>query len=86
MKPAKQEVQQGFISFQEAAKLLAITPDSIRLRQAGTHELTHVRLGGRIVLIRAELDEFIAARIAEARESGVQNKLRNHQRRLRLIS
>lgn len=78
------EARQGFISLQDAAQLLGVHPETIRLRKAGTESLTHIRLGSKVVLIRAELEEFIAAKIKDARAHSLQSKIKNHQRRLRL--
>jgi Helix-turn-helix domain len=83
--PTKSEIEQGFISLQDAAQLLGVSPDTIRLRHAGTEPLTHLRMGSKIVLLRAELNEFIAAKIAHARTQSPANKIRQHQRRLRLV-
>jgi hypothetical protein len=70
----KNEIKQGFMSLQEAGTLLGISPDAIRLHKAGTETLTHIRMGSKIVLIRAEVMAFIESKIANARQDSPATK------------
>ena len=55
------------ISFDEAGKLMGgLHANTLRQRKAGTAFLTHVPMGRRIMLIRAEVEKLIEDRIVQA--------------------
>lgn len=55
------------ISFEEAGNLMGgLHANTLRQRKAGTAFLTHVPMGRRIMLIRAEVVDLIERRIAQA--------------------
>lgn len=65
------------ISFDEAGKLSGgLHPNTFRQRKAGTDLLTHVPLGRRVMLIRAEVEEWLEGRIAQAQAE--ERKRRKH--------
>lgn len=55
------------ISFEEAGKLMGgLHANTLRQRKAGTAFLTHVPMGRRVMLIRAQVEELIEQKIAQA--------------------
>ena len=70
------------ISFEEAGKLMGgLHPNTLRQRKAGTTFLTHVPMGRRVMLIRAEVEKLIEDRILQA-----QADERKRRKTLRLVS
>lgn len=70
------------ISFEEAGKLMGgLHANTLRQRKAGTAFLTHVPMGRRVMLIRAEVEKLIEDRIAQA-----QAEERKRRKTLRLVS
>lgn len=69
------------ISFEEAGEILPLHHTTFRQRKAGTQDLTHVRLGRRVFLVRSEVEALAQKLIKSA-------KAENEQRRtlLRLAS
>lgn len=63
------------ISFEDAAKLLGgLNHSTIRKRKAGTEMLTHVPMGRRKMLIRAEVEELAEKVIQRAVEQDAERK------------
>ena len=60
------DIESRLISFNDAASYLQLNPTTLRQRKAGTEELTHVRLGRRVFLIRSEVLALVDRKIAEA--------------------
>lgn len=61
------------ISFEEAGEMFGgLHANTLRQRKAGTESLTHVPVGRRLFLIRAEVEELIDLKIkqAQANERG----------------
>lgn len=56
------------ISFEEASEILPLHHTTFRQRKAGTEELTHVRLGRRVFLVRTEV-EALAQRLIKSAKS-----------------
>jgi len=55
------------ISFKEAAEQAGgLHPNTFRQRKAGTEHFTHVEIGRRVFLLRAEFDEWLEKKIAIA--------------------
>jgi predicted DNA-binding transcriptional regulator AlpA len=55
------------ISMKEAAELAGgLHPNTFRQRKAGTEHFTHVPIGRRVLLIRAEFEQWLDARINTA--------------------
>lgn len=55
------------ISFEDAGKLMGgLHANTLRQRKAGTAFLTHVPMGRRVMLIRAEVEDLIERKIAQA--------------------
>lgn len=70
------------ISFEDAGKLMGgLHANTLRQRKAGTGLLTHVPMGRRVLLIRAEVEKLIEDRIAQA-----QADERKRRKTLRLVS
>ena len=56
-----------WISFDEAAKLAGgLHPNTFRQRKAGTDHFTHVAVGRRVMLLRAEVEEWIEKKTQQA--------------------
>lgn len=53
------------ITVAEASSMLRLAPQTIRAGKGGTRDLTHVPMGRRVLLVRSEVEQLIAARIAE---------------------
>lgn len=65
------------ISFEEAGEMFGgLHPNTLRQRKAGTQDLTHVPVGRRLFLIRAEVEELIDLKIKQAQASERRRKLR----------
>lgn len=62
----KPDTESRLISFNDAAAYLQLNPTTLRQRKAETEELTHVRLGRRVFLIRSEVLALVDRKIAEA--------------------
>ena len=60
------DTESPLISFNDAAAYLQLNPTTLRQRKAETEELTHVRLGRRVFLIRSEVLTLVDRKIAEA--------------------
>lgn len=55
------------ISFEEGGRLLGgLHANTLRQRKAGTAFLTHVPMGRRVMLIRAEVEDLIERKISQA--------------------
>jgi len=66
---AKAKTDSPLISFQDAGELLGLHANTIRQRGAGTENLTHVdEFGRRVFLIRSEVEDLLAAKIATAQD------------------
>jgi predicted transcriptional regulator len=68
MSAIEQEIKQEFVSIQQAAKMLNISPSAIYDYKAGTEGLTRVPQGRRIFLVLAEVLEHRQKLITEAQE------------------
>lgn len=56
-----------WISFDDAAALAGgLHPNTFRQRKAGTDHFTHVPVGRRVMLIRAEVEEWIEKKTLQA--------------------
>lgn len=61
------ETQSRLISMKDAAALAGgLHPNTFRNRKAGTENFTHVPIGRRVMLLRAEFDEWLESRINAA--------------------
>jgi hypothetical protein len=56
------------ISFEEAHDILPLHHTTFRQRKAGTEELTHVRCGRRVFLVRAEV-EALAQKLIKSHQT-----------------
>lgn len=70
------------ISVQEAARIAGgLHPNTFRQRKAGTDNFTHVPIGRRVMLIRAEFEEWLQSRIEQA-----QAEERKRRKTFRLVT
>jgi predicted DNA-binding transcriptional regulator AlpA len=61
-------VMSELISMMEAAKLAGgLHPNTFRQRKAGTEHFTHVEIGRRVMLVRSEVEEWLAKKIAQGK-------------------
>ena len=68
MSAQSKELTSRLISFKDAGVLCGgLHANTFRDRKAGTHDLTHVPFGRRIMLIREEVEKFIEDKIEAAR-------------------
>lgn len=66
--------QSPLISFEEASRILPLHHTTFRQRKAGTDELTHVRLGRRVFLVRSEVEALAQKTIKSARAENEHRK------------
>jgi hypothetical protein len=66
--------QSPLISFEQAAEILPLHHTTFRQRKAGTEELTHVRLGRRVFLVRTEVEALAHKKIKIARAENEHRK------------
>jgi hypothetical protein len=83
MSAREKKIDSRLMSFEEASSHLGgIHPNTIRQRKGGTETLTHVSgFGRRVFLIRAEVEQLIERRMAEALASE-----RKRRKGLQLVS
>ncbi len=74
--------ESSLISFADAGKLMGgLHANTLRQRKAGTAFLTHVPMGRRVMLVRAEVEELIKTKIAYA-----QAEERKRRKNFRLVT
>lgn len=70
-------IESKWISMEDAGKLAGgLHPNTFRQRKAGTDHFTHVQVGRRVMLIRAELEEWIELKTVQAQAN--ERKRRKH--------
>jgi hypothetical protein len=62
------------ISFEQAAEILPLHHTTFRQRKAGTADLTHVRLGRRVFLVRSEVEALAHKLIKSAKTENEHRK------------
>lgn len=62
------------ISFEQASAILPLHHTTFRQRKAGTDELTHVRLGRRVFLVRSEVEALAHKLIKSAKSENEHRK------------
>ena len=81
MSTEQQNLSSRLISFKDAGVLCGgLSPSTFRERKAGTHNLTHVNFGRRVMLIREEVEALIEFKIAQAQAAD-----RDRKKMLRLV-
>ncbi len=68
------EIVSKLVSFEEGALMLGLHHTTVRQRKAGTEMLTHVGMGRRRLLIRAEVDALVNRVINQAIEQDRERK------------
>lgn len=67
-------IDRQLISFEEASEIVPLHHTTFRQRKAGTDELTHVRLGRRVFLVRTEVEALAQKMIKSAKAENEQRK------------
>lgn len=76
------EIVSRLVSFKEASAMCGgLSVSAFRDRKAGTHNLTHVPFGRRVMLIREEVEKLIEDQIAAA-----QAEERKRRKNFRLVT
>lgn len=68
------QIESPLITFEQASEILPLHHTTFRQRKAGTDELTHVRLGRRVFLVRSEVEALAFKMIKSAKAENEQRK------------
>jgi hypothetical protein len=75
MSAESKDLVSKLISFEDAGILCGgLSASTFRCRKAGTHLLTHVPWGRRVMLIREEVEKLIEEKIARAQSEEIQRR------------
>lgn len=66
--------ERDLITFNEASLILPLHHTTFRQRKAGTDELTHVRFGRRVFLIRTEVEALARKTMKASRDENEQRQ------------